>query len=187
MKKNENIALFDMDDTLCIHHDQVLKDLEKIKSPGEKMPVELYSKIPEYLKKRIELIRAQKNWWFNLKKRKIGFDILSIAKKAGYHIHIITKGPYKSINAWSEKVAWIRKYVPYANITITEDKGLVYGKVLVDDYPEYAERWLEWRPRGLVIMPITQYNKDFEHPNVILYDGKNKKEIMKALMERIKK
>tara|TARA_Y100000310_G_C20512920_1_gene729762 strand:+ start:436 stop:588 length:153 start_codon:yes stop_codon:yes gene_type:complete len=49
-------------------------------------------------------------------------------------------------------------------MTITEDKGIVYGKVLVDDYPCYIKRWLENRPRGLVIMPAHSYNRDFEHP-----------------------
>ena len=56
-------------------------------------------------------------------------------------------------------------------ITMTEDKGLVYGKILVDDFPEYIERWLQWRPRGLVIMPAHEHNEQFKHPNIIRYRG----------------
>lgn len=51
------------------------------------------------------------------------------------------------------------------------DKGLFYGTVLVDDYPEYMKRWLAWRPRGLGIVPTHPHNADFSHPNVVIYDG----------------
>jgi hypothetical protein len=43
---------------------------------------------------------------------------------------------------------------------------LVYGKVLYDDFPPYILRWLEWRPRGKVLMLDAQHNRDFTHPNV---------------------
>ena len=66
-------------------------------------------------------------------------------------------------------------------ITITQDKGLVYGKVLVDDYPVYVVRWLEWRPRGLVIMPANPSNVRFTHPNVIRYDSTNIDEVKAAI------
>jgi hypothetical protein len=60
---------------------------------------------------------------------------------------------------------------PDVDITITRDKGLVYGLVLVDDWPKYILRWLKWRPRGLVIMPASTSNEKFKHPQVIRYDG----------------
>lgn len=71
------------------------------------------------------------------------------------------------------------------DITITRDKGLVYGKVLVDDYPGYIERWLKWRKNGLVIMPASKSNKDFKHEQVIRYDGSNLEEVSLA-MESVK-
>jgi|GEM_PF-4745712 len=37
----------------------------------------------------------------------------------------------------------------------------------------YIERWLTWRPRGLVIMPAQPWNEDFRHSNVLRYNGKN--------------
>jgi hypothetical protein len=44
---------------------------------------------------------------------------------------------------------------------------MVYGKALVDDYPPYVEKWLKYRPNGLVLMPAHDYNAGFRHPNVI--------------------
>jgi hypothetical protein len=79
---------------------------------------------------------------------------------------------------------WIDKHLGQGvDITITRDKGLVYGKVLVDDWPEYINRWLEWRPRGLVIMPANEANKGYFHPQVIRYDGKNLG-VVKEAMEK---
>ena len=49
-----------------------------------------------------------------------------------------------------EKVQWCDRHLadfPH-QITITMDKGLVYGKLLVDDWPDYVLRWLRWRKRG---------------------------------------
>ena len=71
------------------------------------------------------------------------------------------------------------------DITITRDKSLVYGKVLVDDYPAYAERWLKHRSRGLVIMPANKDNREYKHPQVIRFDGSNLAQVREA-MERVK-
>ena len=35
-------------------------------------------------------------------------------------------------------------------------------------------RWLEHRPRGLVIIPKSSACEKFSHPNVIIYDGSEK-------------
>ena len=73
------------------------------------------------------------------------------------------------------------KQLEDADIAITRDKGLVYGTVLIDDYPEYIKRWLEWRPRSLVVMPQHDYNKGFTHPQVIIYDNTNLAEVKEAM------
>ena len=99
---------------------------------------------------------------------------------------ILTQGPKKNPASWSGKKKWIDKNLGQdVDITITRDKGLVYGKVLVDDYPGYIEKWLQWRERGLVIMPANELNKYFVHPQVIRYDGTNLNEIAIA-MEKAK-
>jgi hypothetical protein len=67
---------------------------------------------------------------------------------------------------------------------LTRDKGLVYGTVLVEDYPKYIKRWLKWRKRGLVIMPANEFNGSLRHPQVIRYDGGNLKDVREAMRKR---
>jgi FMN phosphatase YigB (HAD superfamily) len=183
MELKENIALFDMDGTLCDHDSALARDYNKIKSPEEPPHKPFSDDVPEHVKDRRRLIRSQYGWWENLERLELGFNILDMAERLGFKIHILTKGPGSSPNAWTEKMRWIKKHVGDVEMTITDNKGLVYGKVLVDDYPPYIESWLKWRPRGLVIMPAHNWNENFHHPNVIRCDGSNLDEVEKALKE----
>ncbi len=183
----DKIALFDMDGTLCDYEGAIERDYNLTKSPGDP-PYSHDNKQYPYLKKRIDYIRNSPGWWLSLNKFKLGWDILKISKDLGFETHILTQGPLGSQNAWTEKLQWIQKYVGDVDITITRNKGLIYGTFLVDDYPPYIEKWLKWRPRGKVIMPVHNYNKDFICDNVIPYDGTNKKvvkKMLKTLYERI--
>lgn len=184
-KTIENVALFDMDGTLCDYEKAIIRDYNLLKGPNDPdYNFDLIEKTP-YLKERVRIIRRQPNWWLNLEKFKLGFDILDLARELNFKINILTKGPRSAATAWSEKVQWIEKNISNRNdlnITISEDKGIVYGKVLVDDFPEYILRWLEHRKRGLVIMPASNENKNFEHPNVIRYDGTNLEQVKQALI-----
>lgn len=180
----ENIALFDMDGTLCDHDKALFSELEKLRNPSEEKVYSLHSRIyPDYIKARANLIRQQESWWENLPKLKLGWDILKIAKEQGFKIMILTQGPKDKPAGWSGKMKWISKNLPDVDVTITRDKGLVYGKILVDDYPKYILKWLEHRPRGLVIMPANSLNKTFQHPNVIRYDGKNIEKVKETLIK----
>ena len=167
----EKIALFDMDGTLADYDKQLHEDMERLRGPEE--PTSTHRELmPQHLVNRMKLIKSQKDWWFNLPKIEAGFRVLSIAKEIGFKIHILTKGPTTTPQAWTEKVLWCQKNIGSdVDITIAQDKGLVYGRVLVDDFPDYMERWLKYRPRGLGIMPLANYNKDFKHTNIIKYDG----------------
>ena len=183
----ENIALFDMDGTLCDYDKALLEKLEVLRSPHEpvfKLP--LRDNAPNCIKERADLIRASEKWWEELPKFKLGRDILEAARELEYRIVILTPGPRRNPASWSGKKKWIDKNLgPDVDITMTRDKGLVYGKVLVDDFPEYIERWLKWRKRGLVIMPANEGNKDYHHPQVIRYNGSNLSEV-KSAMEKAK-
>jgi FMN phosphatase YigB (HAD superfamily) len=181
MTRNK-IALFDMDGTLADYDGQLLKDLQSIASEHEPPPV-LYENI-HYIEARRHVITSQVGWFLNLPKLKLGWDVLEIAKEIGYSISILTKGPARKHTAWAEKVEWCNRYLAdyIDGVTIAHDKGMVYGAVLVDDWPEYVERWLEHRPRGLVIMPASKNNMGFSHPNVVRYDGSNFEEV-KSRME----
>lgn len=182
MTEVEPIALFDLDGTLADHDGSLHESLELIRSPGEPSYSNLHSGVPDYIMRRTNLIRASSQWWENLGKFKLGWDVLQVAKSLGFKIMILTQGPKKFPNSWAGKKKWVDKHLgPETDITITRDKGLVYGKVLVDDYPEYIQRWLSWRDRGLVIMPANETNKNFSHPNVIRYDGTNLEQVKVAM------
>lgn len=183
MTEVEPIALFDMDGTLCDYDKSLYDSLEKLKSPNEPEIASLRD-MPEYVKKRADIIRASESWWENLPKFKLGWDVLDAAKELGYHIMILTQGPRKNPASWAGKKKWIDNNLGEdTDVTITRDKGLVYGKVLVDDYPKYVERWLSWRDRGLVIMPANKDNEGFTHPQVIRYDGTNLEQVRQALLK----
>jgi len=185
MKENL-IALFDMDGTLFDHKKSLKKELEKIGSPEEKI-ISFYSHDkPEYLKNRINLITSSESFWENLPKFKLGWDVLDIAKNLDYRIMILTQGPKSNPFAWSGKKKCIDKHFGEDfDITLTRDKGLVYGKVLVDDFPGYIDKWVKWRKRGQVIMPANELNQGYRHPQVIRYDGENLDEVKDSL-KRIK-
>ena len=171
MKQNELVALIDMDGTVADFDGQMQRDLEAMRGPDE-APYEAHpGKHPRHIEARMRIIKQRPGWWRELPTLRFGMRMISALKSHGLTLNVLTKGPFRNTPAWTEKVEWCREHLPGVAVTITEDKGLSYGKVLMDDYPPYIERWLEWRPRGLVIMPDQKWNKDFTHPNVIRWDG----------------
>jgi phosphoglycolate phosphatase-like HAD superfamily hydrolase len=75
---SENIALFDMDGTLCDYEKGLKKSLDALKSPDEPFyePEMLRTKnikgesrfnyAPSYLKARADLVRLNSEWWSKL-------------------------------------------------------------------------------------------------------------------------
>jgi len=173
-REAEKIALIDLDGTLADYDGAMKLGLAKMQSPfeyahtGER--VQLYDDTPEWLEARMKLIKNQPGFWRTLPQIPMGMLVYALLGELGYRRMILTKGPRNTTAAWTEKVDWCRVNVPDADITVTHDKGLVYGKVLFDDYPPYITRWLEWRPRGHVLMLATPYNQGFAHPNVLRID-----------------
>lgn len=179
----DKIALFDMDDSLFDYNGQLKKDLQKIASPNEPPIGNLDHGNTGYLEARRHMITSQVGWFRNLPRFQLGWDILEMVTKIGYKRIICTKGPNSKPAAWTEKLLCCQEQLGELmdGIIITSDKGLIYGRVLVDDFPDYIEGWLKYRPRGLVIMPAHPKNASFTHPNVIRYDGTNKEEVYDAL------
>jgi FMN phosphatase YigB (HAD superfamily) len=171
-KLAEPIALFDLDGTLADYDAAMRRDMRLLQSPGEPEWIAHVDDEPEYLRERSQLIRRQPGWWENLERYPPGFEILSVARELKFQCHVLTKGPASAASSWTEKLRWCQKHIPDLLVTVTQDKGLVYGKVLVDDWPAYVSRWLEWRPRGVVIMPAHSWNEEFKHPNVLRYVGR---------------
>jgi len=191
-KQHELVALIDMDGTVADFDGAMQRDLAKLTSPGERIPDAgpNDSGEPHWLKARKRLIKTQPGWWQTLPEHGTGMAVYNHLRNVGFAMMVLTKGPYQSTQAWTEKVKWCRKHIPDAQITITEDKGLVYGKVLVDDWPTYGIRWLQWRPRGLLIVPAWPWNTldkypEHLHPNILRVTGKDWQRELPLLMERI--
>lgn len=166
----EPIALIDMDGTVADFDKAMERHLGWLAGPDDPPRVSGPRRdTPQWMKARQNLIRIVPGFWRDIPKLEAGFEVLGLLRELKFSLNILTKGPDKSINAWSEKVEWCQEHVPDAAITITQDKGLVYGRVLFDDWPPYVRRWLEWRPRGLIVMMDWPWNRDFAHPNVFRY------------------
>jgi hypothetical protein len=184
-KRSEPVALFDLDFTLCDYEGALNRDMKALQSPMEPPYAGVpHDNAPAYLRNRATLIKSAESWWATLEPLELGFDIWRTARDIGYRRVILTQAPRRSPAAWSGKKKWIDAYLgPDTDVIITRDKSLVYGKVLVDDWPEYITQWLKWRPRGLVIMPAQKHNKDFKHPQAIRYTGRNLKKVSKMLAD----
>jgi hypothetical protein len=186
-------VLFDLDGTLADYDSQLKRDLEAIASPGEAPIEDVYYNPPAYISARRHVITSQEGWWIKLPKFELGWDILKMIRFNIPHnecrIQVLTKGPKTKSIAWKEKLEWCQEHLGgmIDGVTITHDKSLVYGRILVDDWPGYIQDWLKFRPRGLVIMPAHSHNADFKHPNVIRYDGSNSREVIDAIIKVIPK
>lgn len=170
MTESERVALFDLDCSLADYEKAIAEKLAHIMSPLEQSldwPELLAGEHPDWLKARLALIKREPGFWENLPLIPFGMEVYQMMGTLDYKRMILTKGPLSNPVAWQEKISWCAKHVPTAGVTITHDKGLVYGKVLYDDYPPYITRWLKWRPRGKVLMLDAPHNRDFSHPAVL--------------------
>lgn len=181
MSDADAIALFDLDGSLADYELALRRDLGKIFS-GPLGNLWAEEKEDSGLRAAMDLIRRQPRWWATLPIISAGMTIWRLAQELGFDCQVLTKGPKRHPSAWQEKVEWCQHHFGAdVDVHVVSDKKLCYGRVLYDDYPDYMARWLEHRPRGLGIMPVTPYNVDFEHPNVIKWDGKNYDEVRAAL------
>lgn len=174
-----------MDGTLCDYAGAVAEGLARLRGPTEDPDVELLNDEPPHIAARRRMLTSVPGFWRNLRPLVLGFDLLHELEELRFYPHILTKGPTNVSLGWMEKFDWCKTHVPHLPIIMTEDKGLVYGKVLVDDWPPYVVRWLEWRPRGLVIVPAQPWNVDIEArfpEHCIRYDGSNLLAVRARLM-----
>lgn len=178
------VALFDLDGTLADFDMAMRTRMYLLAGPNEPVwypdreDVEL-----EYIRERRRIIKNVPGFWTGLAAMGDGFHLMGMAHQIGFRLMILSRGPSQNSLAWKEKIDWCRESIPFPHeITLTEDKGLVYGRVLVDDWPQYIERWRTFRPRGQVIMPARRWNQDFHRPNVYRYaDHSQDDEVMEIL------
>lgn len=165
-------ALVDLDGTLADYDGALMLALEQMRAPCEPPLTWLDRKNePTWMQARRRLVTTQPGFWVNLPPLAAGFEVYRALREIGFHTHILSKGPTSKENAWGEKKLWCSRHVPESPVHIVEDKSISYGRVLVDDWPEYISPWLESRPRGLVVMPAQPWNRDFTHPQVYRYEG----------------
>lgn len=71
---------------------------------------------------------------------------------------------------------------------MSEDKSVVHGDVLVEDWPPYIVQWRQRWPNGFVIIPAQPWNADLKAlpENSIRYDGSNLNEIRRVLESILK-
>ena len=178
----EKIALYDMDGTLADYDSTVARELTKMAAPGEPLVYDHSDDETPWMAARRAAITRDPAFWVNLPRFKLGFDLWEVTQKIGFLHMIATKGPRTKSTAWQGKVDWVSREIGEdVPMTITTDKGLLYGRVLVDDWPSYMLRWLSKRPRGLGVMPAQPWNVTFKHPQVIRYDGTNLPEVRERL------
>lgn len=181
MTEEPPLALIDMDGTICKYYEQLEMDVRRILGDD-------FEKTSPRTHRAIELLARQRAGWYReLQPIPLGFEIVKLLKEIGFRLMILTKGNPRTPNAYNEKVEWCQKYIPEAEITITHDKGIVYGKVLVDDWVPYVTRWLEHRPRGLVLMPTQKWNVDFKHEQAIHVATSADVEKLRPILEEVYK
>jgi 5'(3')-deoxyribonucleotidase len=185
----DTIALIDLDGTVA-DYDAALKEaMARLQAPEEEpyRARPATGEEPAHVEARRLLIQRQPGFWRDLQPLPLGFQVVDDLRALGFVLHVLTKGPTTTPNAWSEKVEWCRHHLPDAFVTVTSDKSLVYGRVLVDDYPPYFTKWLQVRPRGVVVCVAHPWNEPYarggaqEHPNVLRYDGANRDELRARL------
>jgi 5'-nucleotidase len=181
-------ALFDMDTSLFDYEGAMLRDLRKIAGPNDPPITDNLWELEELhscYKERMSLIKHQPNWWRDLEPLKLGFRVWDEAKRIGYDMGILTKGPWTHPNAWTEKLLccknWLGDDIDVRITTTPKDD--TYGYFLYDDYPKFMDAWLSFRPRGWGIMPVTVSNKDYTHPRVIKCTEETMPEVVAKLEE----
>ena len=186
----DKIILLDLDGTVADWDAAMIRDLQRC------LPIDYYPKIeiwmkeerrnrPEWVENLMSVIRNQVGWWFNLEPLDLGMHLFELIKSSrwDWEINVLTKGPATKPNAWMEKVQWCTKYLGTVPVTVCANKSLVYGRVLVDDYPPYMEQWLKYRPNGLGIMPAHFHNRGFKHPNVIRVNSEKDLPLVKRALD----
>lgn len=166
------VALVDLGDTLCDCSGVLHQWLAQLRGPGEHAEDEHLQPLPPHLEARRRLVMAAPGFWAALPPLPRGLELLDLLRDEGYAVHVLTKGPKESPAAWADKVAWCRLHVPGVPVVVTDDKSLVQGDLLVDDWFPYVQRWQQRHPGALAIVPARPWNVGAAtQPHCVRYDG----------------
>ncbi len=182
------IALVDLDGTLCNYSEAILERLVELRGPNDSPEDEMKSELPPHILARRRMIESTPGFWRNLKPIPAGLQLASLLVELAFDTHVFTKGPSYNSSAWAEKFEWCRLHVPELRVIVSEDKSLVHGDILVEDWPPYINQWRRRCPKGSVIIPAQPWNEDAEAgllENSIRYDGTNLIEV-RTLLESVR-
>lgn len=178
------IALVDLGDTLAECTPAVRAALARLRLRGEPEGDDALIPLPAYLEERRRAVMSEPGFWRTLAPRPAGFKLLTLLRDAGFRVHVLTKGPRDAPQAWADKVAWCRVHLPDVLVTVTDDKSVVHGAVLVDDWVPYVDRWQHRWPNGLAIVPAQPWNAECAvGPRRLRDDGRTPNTIAKALRD----
>ncbi|HNC31944.1 MAG TPA: hypothetical protein PKX08_18170 [Cyclobacteriaceae bacterium] len=184
---NQLIALIDLDGTLCDYQEMMSKRLLELREPSDNPEDELVEPPPQYILNRRQKIMTSPGFWISLRPIFAGIQLANLLTELKFDTYVLTKGPKNNPTAWSEKFEWCRIHVPHLKVIVSENKSLVYGDVLVDDWLPYVTQWQQRFVNGFVIIPRQPWNtKSHTLRNSIHYDGNNLKEI-KEHLQSVKK
>lgn len=137
---------------------------------------------PPALEAQRRRLMAAPGFWRTPAPRAAGLELLRLLRQAGLQPCVLTKGPQDLPHAWGDKVAWCRQHLPGVPVIVTDDKALVPGAVLVDDWLPYVARWQQRWPAGLAIVPAQPWNTPAPgQPACIRYDGRDPQPVQAAL------
>lgn len=188
----DQVSLIDLDSNIADYDKSLHYHMNRLRAPEEPIFTGRYESggEPPHIEARRKLIQAYPGFWRDLEPIPLGFQVVNELRAIGFRLHVLTKGPKGTPSAFTEKKQWCDRYIPDAALTIAGDKSLVYGKILMDDFPPYFTQWLRVRPRGLVITVAQPWNADYarggslEHSNVFRFDGTNLDEL-KQIIQRV--
>ena len=180
---NRPIALVDLDGTLADCGSAIAERLAALRLPDDSPEDELKSEPPPHILARQQQIMATPGFWRDLRPIPSGLRLVEVLIELDFETFIFTKGPSDISNAWAEKFDWCRVHVPELKVIVSEDKSVVQGDVLVEDWPPYIDQWRHRWPNGFVIIPAQPWNADSnsQPENSIRYDGTNLSEIRTVL------
>jgi hypothetical protein len=180
------VALVDLGDTLCDCTPALREGLARLRRPGDRESDEELVPLPPHLELRRKEVMGAPGFWRGLAPRALGFELLDLLREKGFRVHILTKGPYEAPHVWADKVSWCRAHLPGVPVIVTDDKALVHGHVLVDDWPPYVVRWQQHWPSGIAIVPAHNWNaRMLTGPACVRYDGNNRDAVVAALSMQI--
>lgn len=171
-----HIALIDMDNTVANWDESVRKHLRATASPADINTygdpsnwLSAYNRDarPDWLEERIEMIMRQDGFWVELKHIPFGVEVVQFLSSLGFAIMVASKSPADKPAAWTEKLLWCRLHLRGHRVTLTEDKSLMMGDVLFEDWPSYIRAWTKNHPDGRVVMPDTPHNQDVIGRNIL--------------------